>query len=152
MGRVIGCRVSNFSCSSSCRGKFSKILASESHFERFGTHAAGQRASHRHGSMVSFNTSQLFHRRFERLLGSATRADFYSQRCRYLDEDALLWPHGPWYKSVTSVRSLRDLHSLGPSALGCVNSVETCTSVYNLYLHPSLCRMSEGHNKTNTKT
>ena len=31
----------------------------------------------------------------------------------------------------TSVRSLRDLHSLGPSALGCVNSVETCTSVYN---------------------
>ena len=35
----------------------------------------------------------------------------------------------------TSVRSLRDLHSLGPSALGCVNSVETCTSVYNLYIH-----------------
>ncbi len=34
----------------------------------------------------------------------------------------------------TSVRSLRDLHSLGPSALGCVNSVETCTSVYNLYI------------------
>ena len=34
----------------------------------------------------------------------------------------------------TSVRSLRDLHSLGPSALGCVNSVETCTSVYNLHL------------------
>ena len=27
--------------------KFSKILASESHFERFGTHTAGQRASHR---------------------------------------------------------------------------------------------------------
>ena len=36
----------------------------------------------------------------------------------------------------TAVRSLRDLHSLGPSALGCVNSVETCTSVYNLYLQP----------------
>ena len=37
----------------------------------------------------------------------------------------------------TSVRSLRDLHSLGPSALGCVNSVETCTSVYvyNLYMY-----------------
>ena len=35
----------------------------------------------------------------------------------------------------TSVRSLRDLHSLGPSALGCVNRVETCTSVYNLYIH-----------------
>ena len=35
----------------------------------------------------------------------------------------------------TSVRSLRDLHSLGPSALGCVNSVETCTSVYNLHLY-----------------
>ena len=34
----------------------------------------------------------------------------------------------------TSVRSLRDLHSLWPSALGCVNSVETCTSVYNLHI------------------
>ena len=34
----------------------------------------------------------------------------------------------------TSVRSLCNLHSLGPSALSCVNSVETCTSVYNLYL------------------
>ena len=34
----------------------------------------------------------------------------------------------------TSVRSLRDLHSVGPSALGCVNSVETCTSVYNLHI------------------
>ena len=34
----------------------------------------------------------------------------------------------------TSVRSLRDLHSLGPSALGCVNRVEICTSVYNLHL------------------
>ena len=34
----------------------------------------------------------------------------------------------------TSVRSLRDLHSLGPSALDCVNSIETCTSVYNLHL------------------
>ena len=29
---------------------------------------------------------------------------------------------------------LRDLHSLGPSALGCVNSVETCTLVYNLHI------------------
>ena len=35
----------------------------------------------------------------------------------------------------TLVRSLRDLHSLGPSALCCVNSVETCTSVYNLYMY-----------------
>ena len=35
----------------------------------------------------------------------------------------------------TLVRSLRDLHSLGPSALGCVNSVETCTWVYNLYMY-----------------
>ena len=57
-----------------CRDKFSKILASESHFERFGIHTAGQRASHScdslkqlrfldrlgHGLMVSFNTSQLF--------------------------------------------------------------------------------------------
>ena len=48
--------------------KFSKILASESHFERFSTHTAGQRASHRcdsskqlsfldrlgHGSMINF--------------------------------------------------------------------------------------------------
>ena len=31
----------------------------------------------------------------------------------------------------------RDLHSLGPSALGCVNSVETCTSVYNLHITSS---------------
>ena len=37
----------------------------------------------------------------------------------------------------TSVRSLCDLHSFGPSAFGCVNSVETCTSVYNLHLHHS---------------
>ena len=127
MGRVIGCRVSDFSSLSSCRGKFSKILASESHFERFGTHTAGQRASHRcdsskqlsfrqHGSMVSFNTSQLFHRRFERLLG-ATRADFYSQRCRYLDEDALLWPHGPWYKSVIYLGSVSTLFTQ-PRAFG----------------------------------
>ena len=34
-------------------------------------------------------------------------------------------------------RSLSDLHSLGPSALACVNHVETSTSVYNLYLNLS---------------
>ena len=34
----------------------------------------------------------------------------------------------------TSVRSLRNLHSLGPSALSCVDSIETCTSVYDLHL------------------
>ena len=34
----------------------------------------------------------------------------------------------------TSVRSLHDVHSVGPSALGCVNSVEICTSIYNLYI------------------
>ena len=45
------------------------------------------------------------------------------------------WPMVQVRYNYTSVRSLRDLHSLGPSALGCVNSVETCTSVYNLYLH-----------------
>ena len=46
----------------------------------------------------------------------------------------------------TSVRSLRDLHSLGPSALGCVNSVETCTSVYNLYLLTSTIRDTKASN------
>ena len=46
----------------------------------------------------------------------------------------------------TSVRSLRDLHSLGPSALGCVNSVETCTSVYNLYIH--VCMATHNEHKT----
>ena len=35
----------------------------------------------------------------------------------------------------TLVRSVHNLHSLGPSALGCVNSVETCTSVINLYIY-----------------
>ena len=44
----------------------------------------------------------------------------------------------------TSVRSLRDLHSLGPSALGCVNSVETCTSVYNLYILHLLSTVVDG--------
>ena len=48
-------------------------------------------------------------------------------RCSILSRDGT----SPLY---TSVRSLRDLYSLGPSALGYVNSVETCTSVYNLYL------------------
>ena len=37
----------------------------------------------------------------------------------------------------TSVQSVRDLHSLRLSALGRVNSVETCTSVYNLHLQHS---------------
>ena len=56
------------------------------------------------------------------------------------NEDVLSGPYGtsPLY---TSIRSLRNLHSLRPSALGCVNSVETCTSVYNLhvYLHVHVC-------------
>ena len=34
----------------------------------------------------------------------------------------------------TSVRSLRELHNLGPQALGSVNHVETYTSVCNLYI------------------
>ena len=49
----------------------------------------------------------------------------------------------------TSVRSLRFLHHLGPTALGGVNRVETCTSVYLYHgckrrpirsLHTSLSR------------
>ena len=34
----------------------------------------------------------------------------------------------------TLIRSLHDLHSLGPLALSCVNSIETCTLAYNLHL------------------
>ena len=54
------------------------------------------------------------------------------------NEDALSGPYGtsPLY---TSVWSLCDLHSLGPSALGCVNSIETCTSVYNLHVYLYVC-------------
>ena len=45
----------------------------------------------------------------------------------------------------SSVRSLRDLNNLRPSALGCVNSVETCTSVYNLYLSIFGSNVVEAH-------
>ena len=48
------------------------------------------------------------------------------------------WPMVRTSPLYTSVQSLCDLHSLGPSALGCVNSVETCTLVYMKLsaLHP----------------
>ena len=145
MGGVIGCHVSEFDLKQLQRGKFLKILASESHFERFSTHMAGQRASHccdtskqlsfpNHGSMVSFNTSQLFHDNSNGCwvaLELAFIASAVVTRMRMHCYDHMAHGTSPLY---TSVRSLRDLHSLGPSALGCVNSVETCTSVYNLYL------------------
>ena len=83
--------------------------------------------------MVSFNTSQLFHDDSNGCWVPLASAVVTKMRMRCYDHMA----HGtsPLY---TSVRSLRDLHSLGPSALGCVNSVETCTSVYNLYLSKSV--------------
>ena len=37
--------------------------------------------------------------------------------------------------NIPRCRSLRDLHNRGPKARGCVNRVETCTSVYNLHLN-----------------
>ena len=84
--------------------------------------------------MVSFNTSQLFHDDSNGCwvpleLIFIVSAVVTRMRMRCYGHMA----HGtsPLY---TSVRSLHDLHSLGPAALGCVNSVETCTSVYNLYL------------------
>ena len=36
---------------------------------------------------------------------------------------------------ITRCRSLRDLLSLGPLVLSCVNNIETSTLWYNLYLH-----------------
>jgi hypothetical protein len=36
------------------------------------------------------------------------------------------------------------IYSLGPSAISCVNSVETCTSVYNLYVHYHSCVLKRG--------
>ena len=84
--------------------------------------------------MVSFNISQLFHDDSNgcwvplelAFIASAVVTRMRMRCCGHM-------AHGtsPLY---TSVWSLRDLHSLGPSALGCVNSIETCTSVYNLYL------------------
>ena len=88
--------------------------------------------------MVSFNTSQLFHDNPNSCwvpleLTFIASAVVTRMRMRYYGHMA----HGtsPLY---TSVRSLHNLHSLGSSALGFVNSVETCTSVYNLYLYCSL--------------
>ena len=127
-----------------------KILASESHFERFGTHTAGQGASHRchsskqlsflnrlgHGSIVSFNnTSQLFHDGSNSCwvpleLTFIASAVVTRMRMRCYGHMA----HGTSLL-YTSLRSLRDLHSLRPSSLGCVNSVETCTLVYNLHIN-----------------
>ena len=93
-----------------------------------------------HGSMVSFNTSQLFHDDSNgcwvplelTFIASAVVTRIMRMRCY----GHMAHGTSPLY---TSVRSLRDLHgSLGPSALGCVNTrgVETCTSVYNLHLFP----------------
>ena len=85
--------------------------------------------------MVSFNTSQLFHDDSNGCwvpLELAFIASAVVSRMRMRCYDHMAHGTSPLY---TSVRSLRDLHSLGPSALGCVNSVETCTSVYNLYSH-----------------
>ena len=121
MGRVIGCHVSGFSSSSSCRGKFSKILANESHFERFGTHTAGQRASHRCDSskQLSFRPwvdGKLFHDDLNGCwvpLELTFIASAVVTRMRMRCYGHMAHGTSPLY---TSVRSLRDLHS-------CVNSV-----------------------------
>ena len=84
--------------------------------------------------MVSFNTSQLFHDDSNGCwvpLELAFIASAVVTRMRMRCYGHMTHSTSPLY---TSVRSLRDLHSLGPSALGRVNSVETCTSVYNLYI------------------
>ena len=85
--------------------------------------------------MVSFNTSQLFHDDSNGCwvpLELAFIASAVVTRMRMRCYGHMAHGTSPLY---TSVRSLHDLHSLGPSALGCVNSVETCTSVYNLYIN-----------------
>ena len=87
--------------------------------------------------MVSFNTSQLFHDDSNGCwvpLELAFIASAVVTRMRMRCYGHMAHGTSPLY---TSVRSLRDLHSLEPSALGCVNSVETCTSVYNLYVEPT---------------
>ena len=84
--------------------------------------------------MVSFNTSQLFHDDSNGcwvLLKLTFIASAVVTRMRMRCYGHMAHGTSPLY---TSVRSLHDLYSLGPSALGCVNSVETCTSVYNLYM------------------
>ena len=85
--------------------------------------------------MVSFNTSQLFHDDLNGcwvLLELAFIASAVVTRMRMRCYDHMAHGTSPLY---TSVRSLRDLHSRGPKARGCVNRVETCTSVYNLHLY-----------------
>ena len=85
--------------------------------------------------MVSFNTtSQLFHDDSNVCwvpleLTFIASAVITRMRMRCYGHMA----HGtsPLY---TSVQSLRDLHSLGSLALGCVNSIETCTLVHNLHV------------------
>ena len=75
--------------------------------------------------MVSFNTSQLFHDDSNGCwvpLELAFIASAVVTRMRMRCYDHMAHGTSPLY---TSVRSLRDLHSLGPSALGCVNSVDT---------------------------
>ena len=104
---------------------------------------AGQGESHRcdcskqlsflsrlgHGSMVSFiNASQLFHDSngcwVPLELTFIASAVITRMRMRCYGHMA----HGT-SSLYTSVRSLHNLHSLGPLALGCVNSV-----VYNLHV------------------
>ena len=57
---------------------------------------------------------------------------FYSQHYHCYNEDALLWPHGPWYKSVIYFDSVSTQFTQ-PQA-------ETWTLVYNAILcHQLLC-------------
>ena len=115
MGGVIGCHVSEFNLKQLQRGKFSKILASESHFERFSTHTAGQRASHCCDTLKQlsfrawvdgkpFNTSQLFHDNSNGCwvpleLAFIASAVVTRMRMRCYD-------HCPWYKSVIYLGSV----------------------------------------------
>ena len=137
MGGVIGCWVGESWSLSSCRRRYwlgSYILWSlVLHWptkKMFKASWPSWRLGHELTVSI-LNTRQLSQSwQFE----NAARADFYTQHCHCYHAEALSRPHSLWYKSVIYlVRSLRYLHSLRPSALGCINSIETCTSMYNLY-------------------
>ena len=55
---------------------------------------------------------------FLNLAAAVHCSSLYSRRCCCYGEDALLWPHSPWYKLVI-------LGAYGPR---CINPVETYTS------------------------
>ena len=85
-----------------------------------------------HGSMVSFNTSQLFH--------DDSNGCWVPLELTFIVSAVVTWMRMRCYghmAAMVQVRyiprfgPLRDLHNRGPKARGCVNRVEDRTEVYN---------------------